>query len=99
MSKKIYVGNMSYNTDEETLANLFAGYGEVLSTKIISDQFTGKSKGFGFVEMQNEDEAMNAISALNGRELDGRNLKVNEAHDRKRGNNFHSRNRSNKRFR
>lgn len=96
MSKKIYVGNMSYSTDEETLTNLFADYGEVVSTKIISDQFTGKSKGFAFVEMQNDDEAMSAISALNGKELNGREIKVNEAIDKNRRGDFNSNSRGNR---
>lgn len=82
MSKKIYVGNMSYSTNEATLNELFASYGEVISAKIISDKFTGKSKGFAFVEMQNEEEAMAAISGLNGKEVNGRELKVNEAIDK-----------------
>ncbi|MBN2546626.1 MAG: RNA-binding protein [Spirochaetes bacterium] len=99
MSKKIYVGNMSYSTNEETLTGLFSEYGEVVSTKIIVDQFSGKSKGFGFVEMQNDDEGMAAINGLNGKEVDSRELKVNEAVDRPKRNNFdRNNNRRNNRY-
>lgn len=82
MSKKIYVGNMSYDNDEETLNELFSEFGEVVSAKVIVDQYSGRSKGFGFVEMATEDEAQAAIAALNGKEVSGRNLKVNEATDK-----------------
>lgn len=82
MSKKIYAGNLSYDTTEERLRGLFAQHGEVISVKVISDQVTGRSKGFAFVEMSNEDEAKAAITALNGQEIDGRNVKVNEALDK-----------------
>ncbi|OHD13256.1 MAG: RNA-binding protein [Spirochaetes bacterium GWD1_27_9] len=88
MSKKIYVGNMSYSSDESSLSDLFSQYGEVLSAKVIVDQFTGKSKGFAFIEMSNEDEAIAAINALNGKEVNGRQLKVNEAVDKPKNNNF-----------
>jgi RNA recognition motif-containing protein len=87
MPKKIYVGNMSYSTDETTLNQLFSEYGEVLSAKVIVDQFSGKSKGFAFVEMANEEEAIAAINALNGKEVNSRELKVNEALDRPKRNN------------
>ncbi|MCG8572897.1 MAG: RNA-binding protein [Spirochaetes bacterium] len=86
MSKKIYVGNLNYNSTEDQLTDLFAEYGNVLSVKIIEDRFSGRSKGFGFIEMENDDEVLAAISALNGKEFDGRNLKVNEAIDRDNGN-------------
>jgi RNA recognition motif-containing protein len=82
MSKKIYVGNMSYDNDEETLNEMFSEFGEVVSAKVIVDQYSGRSKGFGFVEMATEDEAQAAIAALNGKEVSGRNLKVNEATDK-----------------
>ena len=85
MSKKIYVGNLSWNTTEDDLGELFAQYGEVLSVNIIIDRDTHRSKGFGFVEMAEDDAAIAAISTFNGTELDGRNLRVNEAEDR-RGN-------------
>jgi RNA recognition motif-containing protein len=86
MSKKIYVGNMSYDIDEPTLSDLFTEYGEVISTKVIVDQMSGRSKGFGFIEMENEEEALSAIAGLNGKEVNGRELKVNEAVDRPKKN-------------
>ena len=82
MSKKIYVGNMSYSTKDAKLSELFGQYGEVVSTKVVEDQFTGKSKGFAFVEMANDEDALNAINALNGKEFDNRELKVSEAFDK-----------------
>jgi len=87
MSKKIYVGNMAYSTDEAALKDLFASFGEVTSSKVIIDKFSGKSKGFGFIEMANENEALDAIAKLNGKEFNGRNLKVNEAEDKPRREN------------
>jgi len=78
MSKKIFVGNLSFNTTESDLDGLFAQVGPVESVAIITDRATGRSKGFGFVEMSNED-ADNAIAKLNGTELAGRSLTVNEA--------------------
>ena len=78
MSKKIYVGNLSFQTSENDLNDLFAQFGEVESAKIITDRDTGRSKGFGFVEMS-ADSAEKAISQLNGKELNGRALTVNEA--------------------
>jgi RNA recognition motif-containing protein len=86
MAKKIYVGNMSYNTSEDTLRQLFAQYGEVVSVNVITDRYTGRAKGFGFVEMASDDAARAAMGALNGREVDGRQLKVNEANDKPRDN-------------
>lgn len=79
MAKKIYVGNMSYQTTEESLYSLFAQFGDVLSARIIVDRDTNRPKGFGFVEMDQDNAAIAAISQLDGQELDGRNLKVNEA--------------------
>lgn len=90
MSKKIYVGNLSYTTDNAALTELFTAYGQVVSTKVIEDQFTGKSKGFAFVEMENEEQAFAAISGLNGKEVNGRALKVNEAIDNPRRSNNRS---------
>jgi len=78
----IYVGNLSYGVDEDGLKQTFGEYGEVTSVKIISDKFTGRSKGFGFVEMANDDQDKEAIEALNGKEMDGRNITVNEARPR-----------------
>jgi RNA recognition motif-containing protein len=75
----IYVGNLPFNLGEEDLREIFEEYGEVASTKIISDKFSGRSKGFGFVEMENDGEANNAIKELNNAEISGRNIKVNES--------------------
>jgi len=93
MGKKLYVGNLSYNTTEDSLRNLFAGFGNVASAKIIFDRDSGNSKGFGFIEMDTDDEANAAIAGTNGTELDGRQIRVNEAMDRPRrersgGNNW-----------
>ena len=82
MSKNIYVGNISFNAQEHDLEKVFSQYGEVISVKIISDKYTNQSKGFGFVEMVEEDAATAAISALNGSELLNRELRVNEAKER-----------------
>lgn len=82
MAKKLYVGNLSYNTTDEDVRELFASYGTIESLNLISDRDTGRPKGFGFVEMSTEDEARSAISGLDGREVDGRQIKVNEANDR-----------------
>ena len=82
MAKKIYVGNLNYATTDDQLNQTFAQYGTVLSAKIITDRYTDRSKGFGFVEMEEADAAEAAISALNGQQLDGRELRVSEAHDR-----------------
>lgn len=79
MAKKLYVGGLSYQTDQQTLKDLFSQAGAVISATIITDRMTGQSKGFGFVEMSTEDEAQNAISMFNGQELDGRKLTVSEA--------------------
>src|SRR4051812_2855119 len=82
MAKKLYVGNLSYTVDGSTLQELFTQYGTVVSAQIINDRETGRSKGFGFVEMSNDDEAQAAIAALNGQEHNGRALTVNEARPR-----------------
>jgi RNA recognition motif-containing protein len=86
MAKKLYVGNLSYNTTEDGLRNLFSGFGNVVSSKIIFDRESGNSKGFGFIEMGSDEEAAAAIAGTNGREFDGRQLRVNEALDKPRGN-------------
>jgi RNA recognition motif-containing protein len=78
----IYVGNLSWSSTEDALRALFEAHGEVESVKIITDRYTGRSRGFGFVEMPNEEEGRTAVSALDGKELDGRALKVNEARPR-----------------
>ncbi len=89
MSKKIYVGNLNYTTTEDELQNLFSQYGAVTSTNIVMDRYTNQSKGFGFVEMEADDAAEAAISALNGQDYNGRGLRVNEAKPRKpRDNNY-----------
>ena len=75
----IYVGNLSYSVTEDSLREMFSEFGEVESAKIISDRYTGRSKGFGFVEMPSNSEADQAIKALNGKAIDGRSIKVNPA--------------------
>jgi RNA recognition motif-containing protein len=79
MSIKIYVGNLSFDSTEEDLKGLFATYGDVESANIIIDQFTNRSRGFGFIEMTNREEGLKAIQALDSKDLGGRSLKVNEA--------------------
>ena len=81
----IYVGNLSWNLKDQDLSNLFASHGEVSSAKIVLDKFTNRSKGFGFVEMPNDDQAQAAISALNGTEVDGRNIVVSESRPKPEG--------------
>lgn len=81
----IYVGNLSWNLKDQDLANLFTPFGEVASAKIVNDKFTQRSKGFGFVEMPNDEQAQAAISQLNGSEVDGRNLVVNESRPKTEG--------------
>lgn len=80
----IYVGNLSYGMSEQELRDAFAAYGEVSSVKILTDRETGRSRGFGFVEMPNQSEGEAAITQLNGKELGGRTLRVNEARPRER---------------
>ncbi|MDK2977049.1 MAG: hypothetical protein PWP06_1524 [Candidatus Marinimicrobia bacterium] len=75
----IYVGNLPWGVSEEALKNLFSEYGTVDTARVITDRNSGRSKGFGFVEMSNNAEAQKAIEALNGKEMDGRALRVNEA--------------------
>ena len=82
MGKKLYVGNMSYDVDSSALEQLFAAHGTVQSAQVITDRDTGRSKGFGFVEMSSDAEAQAAIAAVNGQEHDGRALTVNEAKPR-----------------
>ncbi|HUX35615.1 MAG TPA: RNA-binding protein [Candidatus Paceibacterota bacterium] len=79
MAKKLYVGNLSYGTTQQTLQDLFAEAGNVASAAVIIDRMSGRSKGFGFVEMSTEEEAQKAIEMFNGKEVDGRKLTVNEA--------------------
>lgn len=82
---KLYVGNLSYNTTEDELRDAFAAYGQPDSVKIIMDRDSGRSKGFGFVEFANDQEAKAAMSALNGKDFGGRALTVNEARPREDG--------------
>ncbi len=82
----IYVGNLNYRTDEEGLKRVFEAHGQVARATIIKDRESGRSKGFGFVEMPDDNAARNAISALNGQEVEGRTLTVNQA--KERSNNF-----------
>jgi len=79
MAKKLYVGNLGYETTEATLSELFGAIGEVLSVNLITDRVSGRSRGFAFVEMAEQTAAQEAINQLDGREVDGRSLKVNEA--------------------
>jgi RNA recognition motif-containing protein len=81
----IYVGNLPFNLGEEDLREIFEEYGEVSSAKIITDKFTGRGKGFGFVEMESDDDANSAIEELNNAEVGGRNIKVNESKPRPSG--------------
>ncbi len=82
MGKRIYVGNLSYSTDNDALKELFEPYGTVESAEVIMDRATGRSKGFGFVEMDTDEAARTAIDSLNGKEVSGRSLTVNEAKPR-----------------
>ncbi len=88
MSKKLYVGNLSYATSSAELEQMFAQYGTVSSAQVIEDRLTGRSKGFGFVEMSSDSEAQAAISGLNGHVNDGRALTVNEARPREERGDF-----------
>ncbi len=82
MGKKLYVGNLSYNVNSSQLETMFSEHGTVVSAQVIQDRDTGRSKGFGFVEMGTDSEAQNAIAALHGQQNDGRPLTVNEAKPR-----------------
>ena len=85
MGKKLYIGNLSFKVTEDELQEKLAEFGQVESVKIITDRDTGQSKGFGFVEMASDAEARAAIDGLNGKDLGGRALKVNEARPQERG--------------
>jgi RNA recognition motif-containing protein len=80
----IYVGNLDYRVDEKDLGDMFSEHGTVSSAKVIMDKFNGRSKGFGFVEMENEDEANKAIQELDGATFENRKITVNEAKPRKK---------------
>jgi cold-inducible RNA-binding protein len=82
MAKKLYVGNLTYDVTDSTLEQMFAAHGAVKSAQVIMDRDTGRSKGFGFVEMSNDQEADTAIREMNGKEVGGRTLTVNEARPR-----------------
>ncbi len=79
MTKNLYVGNLSFDTTEETLRTLFAEYGQIESVRLVSDRYTGRSRGFAFVEMSTEQAAQEAISGLNGKQVDEREIKVDNA--------------------
>lgn len=81
----IYVGNLSFDVDEQELRNAFEGFGKVESANVIKDKYSGQSRGFGFVEMSDKAEAQSAVKGLNGKELKGRALSVNEARPRSDG--------------
>ncbi len=85
MGKKLYVGNLPYSVRDSDLEDLFSPHGSVQSAQVIIERDTGRSKGFGFVEMSNDQEAQEAISALNGRDMEGRTLTVNEARPKEEG--------------
>lgn len=85
MGNKLYVGNLNYQTHEDDLRDHFGNYGNVVSANIITDRDTGRSRGFGFVEMSSDEERQAAQDALDGQEFDGRQLKVNEAKPRNEG--------------
>jgi len=85
MAKKLFVGNLAYGVNDTQLGELFGVHGAVVSAKVIVDRDTGRSKGFGFVEMSNDTEAQAAIAALNGKDFEGRALTVNEARPREGG--------------
>ncbi len=85
MATKLYVGNLSYQTTDQQLRDMFAETGNVTSAQVVTDKYTGQARGFGFVEMATEDEAQQAIAAINGRSVDGRTLVVNESRPREGG--------------
>jgi RNA recognition motif-containing protein len=85
VGKRIYVGNLSYSTTDDQLRDLFAAYGTVASANVVTDRLSGDSRGFGFVEMGSADEARTAVTALDGKELGGRQLKISEAKERAAG--------------
>ena len=82
MSKKLFVGSLPWAVNDQILQETFEAHGKVISAKVVTDRYTGRSRGFGFVEMENEDEANAAVTALNNSELNGRNIIVSEAKPR-----------------
>lgn len=85
MVKKLYVGNLSFQTNDDSLRHAFSVFGEITSCNVVMDRYTGSSKGFGFIEMAHEHEAAAAISGMNGQTVDGRQIRVSEANDKPRG--------------
>lgn len=85
MSKKLFVGGLSWNTNDDSLRQAFEGFGSVDDAKVISDRETGRSRGFGFVTFSDTESAKKAIAGMDGQVLDGRNIKVNEAEEKPRG--------------
>jgi len=85
MANRLYVGNLSFSSNDQTLRDAFSAHGEVLDVHVVSDRMTGQSRGFGFVTMGSHEQAQIAISAMSGADLDGRTLKVNEAEERPSG--------------
>lgn len=88
MAKKLFVGNLSWNTRDESLYEAFSQFGEVTDAKVITDRETGRSRGFGFVTFADEQAGQDAMSAMDGQELDGRPIRVNEAQERRNGGGF-----------
>jgi cold-inducible RNA-binding protein len=85
MAQKLFVGGLSFNTTSDGLRDFFAQSGTVVSATVVTDQFSGRSKGFGFVEMESNEQAQNAVAHLNGRDLDGRSIKVEVARPKTEG--------------
>jgi len=85
MSKKLFVGGISWNTSEDVLREAFERFGEIVEAHIVTDRYTGRSRGFGFVVFAEDASAMQALEQMNGAELDGRPIRVDEAHDKERG--------------
>ncbi|KAK0608920.1 hypothetical protein LWI29_038006 [Acer saccharum] len=88
MSTKLFVGGLSFSTDDHSLKEAFSSFGEVVDAKVISDKDTGRSRGFGFVNFSSEDSAQSAMSAMNGQELNGRSIRVDFANERPSGPRF-----------
>ena len=87
MSKRLFVGNLSFSTTEHELRDVFGAFGNVIDAKVITDRETGQSRGFGFIEVEDGAAAQRAVSELDGSSLNGRSIKVNEAHERGSGGN------------
>ncbi|HVJ15797.1 MAG TPA: RNA-binding protein [Polyangiaceae bacterium] len=85
MANRLYVGNLSFSSNDQSLRDAFSAHGEVVDVQVISDRMTGQSRGFGFVTMGSQEQAQSAISAMSGADLDGRTLRVNEAEERSGG--------------